>query len=94
MDNVIDINSRPAPALPDDINEDVCEHCDFAKFADSGAVGECRAFPPQTGVILVPKQNQITGQVEPVIQPWTAWPNVERRSFCYTFEPKETETAH
>jgi hypothetical protein len=93
MTNIIDINNKPAPSLPEDINEDVCEHCDFAKFADNAAVGECRAFPPQTGVVLVPRQNAL-GQVEPVVQPWTAWPNVERRSFCYTFEPKDAEVHH
>ena len=84
MDNVIDMT--PRPSVPADMSEDVCENCQFSKFAETGPHGECRAFPPICGVILVPRQNAL-GQMEPSIQPWSAWPTVERRAFCHTFEP-------
>lgn len=91
MDNVIEIGSRTAN--PEDLREDVCEHCQFGKFAENGPHGECRAFPPACGVILVPRTNAL-GQMEPSLQPWSAWPTVERRMFCYTFEPKDADVQH
>jgi hypothetical protein len=93
-DNVIEIGSKQPIVIDDDMHEDVCEHCAFGKFKDTGPLGECRANPPTAGMMLVPRQNPITGQVEPVMQPWSAFPTVERRMYCFTFEPMEGETQH
>lgn len=80
----MDINSKPN----EDMREDVCEHCAFSHFPATGTQGDCRANPPTP--IIVPQQQRdlATGQmtVVPMIQ--TVFPPVERRTFCYTFEPR------
>lgn len=91
--SVIELNTQSRTIDLEDINEDVCEHCAFSRFKDTGPLGECRANPPTAGVVMMPRQNAL-GQLEPVLNPWTVFPTVERRTFCYTFEPKEVETEH
>lgn len=76
----------------DDMREDVCEHCAFSVFKETGHLGECRANPPT--VVVVPHQQKrtdlITGQevVEVVPMVNGIFPPVERRTFCHTFEDR------
>jgi len=76
-------------AMEDAMREDVCEHCAFSFFDVSGPAGQCRANPPQ--VVLVPQQQRdiATGQMVFVPAVQSVFPPVERRSHCYTFEPRE-----
>lgn len=65
-----------------------CEHCAFSNFAESGIAGQCLANPPQ--VVLVPQQQRdiSTGQMVFVPAVQSCFPPVERRSHCFTFEPR------
>lgn len=93
MDDIVDIGTKPINN-DNDMREDVCENCAFSRFKDTGPLGECRANPPTTGMILTPQQNPLTREIVPMLQPWTAFPSVERRTYCHTFESIEPETEH
>lgn len=89
---VVDISGKPViPESPNDLHENVCEHCAYSRFKDTGPHGECRANPPTVGVIVIPKQT-LQGVV-PEAAPWTMFPVVERRTYCFMFEERtENET--
>ena len=95
MADIIDINDKRVEVIHgDDFNEDVCEHCLGGVFKAQGSQGECHIGPPMTGVTLVPRMNPLTQQVEPMLQPWSQFPPVERRTFCMAFEPRDPATEH
>lgn len=88
-DKVIAIGDHVARTgnLNDEMREDVCEHCAFSHFKPASPQGDCRANPPTP--LIVPQQNPITGQMGIAIQ--SLFPPVERRTFCYTYEPRVDE---
>ena len=95
MSEIIDINDKRVEVIHgDDFNEDVCEHCLGGIFKSGASQGNCQIGPPATGVILVPRQNPLTQQVEPMLQPWSQFPIVERRHFCMAWEPRDAATEH
>lgn len=76
----------------DAMREDVCEHCAFSNFPVSGSHGDCRANPPT--VVIVPQQQRdlATGNMVVIPAAQSVFPPVERRTFCYAFEPAEGHT--
>jgi hypothetical protein len=90
MSELIEMNGSKVTIESDGpMHEDVCEHCLGGHFKDTGSTGECRIGPPYAGVTLVPRVNQLTGQVEPMMHAWSQFAPVERRTWCMAFEPRE-----
>lgn len=96
MGEIIELNKQASDQLmhgDDDMREDVCEHCLGGVFKPSGTTGECRIGPPVTGLLMIPRPNPISGQMEAVLQPWSRFPDIERRHYCMAFEPREEAQA-
>jgi hypothetical protein len=74
--------------LADEMREDVCEHCAFSHFPAHGSHGDCRANPPTPVVIVQMQRDLVSGQTVPTQAIQTVFPPIERRTFCYTFEPR------